>query len=352
MTTSSSLQSLSPDIYLYSNAHTNTHIHHHSILKNSSSSSFCTEERETEEPLHDSDDSVEHSPHHPLLRVGSSDHVSFDDDLPPQSHSQPHPQPSFRPMYFSTRLVQPLARIFLPNAPASTWIGFVALLLVTCSNFVLSPMRDAVALDIGVQHMPKLTLASTLLAVVSSVPIGWLFEAPDPKRRRLWKRMGLTRGETQGTSLALFYRCFAISLLSYAVGFKLVKWYKDETQVLGHGIADYGWGRSLLTLVGQIMYVAFFLVVHLMKLHSLSLVWGVTTEAMEYEDSARKRQNDTTNSKTRLHRLALVGFGGTLGGILGRSVLVSQFMIPHTNPTKPSSHTFFSVPLFIHTFQF
>jgi hypothetical protein len=313
MTTSSSLQSLSPDIYLYSNAHTNTQ--HHSILKNSSSSSFCVEGRETEELLHDSDDSVDHSPHHPLLRVGSSDRVSFDDDPSAQAQSQP----SFRPMYFSTRLVQPLARIFLPNAPASTWIGFVALLLVTCSNFVLSPMRDAVALDIGVQHMPKLTLASTLLAVVSSVPIGWLFEAPDPKRRRLWKRMGLTRGETQGTSLALFYRCFAISLLCYAVGFKLVKWYKTEqTIALGLGITDHGWGRSILTLVGQIMYVAFFLVVHLMKLHSLSLVWGVTTEAMEYEDSARKRQNDTTNSKTRLQRLALVGFGGTLGGILGR----------------------------------
>jgi len=133
--------------------------------------------------------------------------------------------------------------------------------------------------------------------------------------------MGLTRGETQGTSLALFYRCFALSLLSYAVGFKIVKWYKSDAHALTE--QNDGWALSLLTIVGQVMYVAFFLVVHLMKLHSLSLVWGVTTEAMEYEDAARKRNNDMTNSKTRLQRLAFVGFGGTLGGILG-SIIASS----------------------------
>jgi len=87
----------------------------------------------------------------------------------------------------------------------------------------------------------------------------------------------------------------------------------------------------------------FFLVVHLMKLHSLSLIWGVTTEAMEYEETAERRRkengssgksetlspgrNGSNNSKPsksslRLKRLGFVGFGGTLGGILG-SVIAS-----------------------------
>ena len=98
-----------------------------------------------------------------------------------------------------------------------------------------------------------------------------------------------------------------------------------------------------------------------MKLHSLSLIWGVTTEAMEYEENAEQRRaakekedlvrttsagglvmtgspnkrdksNDCNNSQgsskdgsskpskssLRLKRLGFVGFGGTLGGILGR----------------------------------
>jgi hypothetical protein len=64
-------------------------------------------------------------------------------------------------------------------------------------------------------------------------------------------------------------------------------------------------------------------VVHLMKLHSISLVWGVTSEAMEYEDVARNGQQKKLGqkpkvTKTRLQRLSMVGFGGTLGGIWGR----------------------------------
>lgn len=95
---------------------------------------------------------------------------------------------------------------------------------------------------------------------------------------------------------------------------------------------------------GKVIYIMFFLVVHLMKLHSLSLIWGVTTEAMEYEESAEQRRagardrgansgNDNDKrrpplfppssakpsmSSLRLKRLGFVGFGGTLGGILGR----------------------------------
>ena len=91
-----------------------------------------------------------------------------------------------------------------------------------------------------------------------------------------------------------------------------------------------------------------------MKLYSVSLLWGVATEAMEYEEQAeircihfRSRLNhfgmrsplyrtqsdpqqdgrkDTQErikgkgkqSRTRLERLEFVGFGSTLGGILGR----------------------------------
>ncbi|KAL7548871.1 hypothetical protein ACHAWF_012137 [Thalassiosira exigua] len=297
----------------------------------------------------------------------------------------------------------------------SALAGFLALLLVTCANYMLGPMRDAAALAVGVSHIPALTLASTVLALGSSVPVGWLFEAPDPRRRRVWRRMGLTRGETQGTSLALFYRVFAMLLLSYALGFGLVDRFggrrgeevdagdeggEEEASARAlasafflrlaagagvpvekmmrsfEGIAgvrraasaaiyllDLHAGESLPALFlrafrrimerfGKVIYVMFFLVVHLMKLHSLSLVWGVTTEAMEYEEGAearrrqRKREsagslaghgtdegegedeggggNKAAPSKSslRLRRLGFVGFGGTLGGILG-SVIAS-----------------------------
>ena len=136
----------------------------------------------------------------------------------------------FIPYYASTALYETLSKTFLKrhcyetcHFCSATWIGFWALLHVTCATYVLTPIRDAVALQIGVEHIPKLTLASTVLAFCSSVPIGWLFEAPDPSRRRLFKRMGLTRGETQGTSLALFYRFFAVCLISYAIGFYLIE---------------------------------------------------------------------------------------------------------------------------------
>ena len=290
-------------------------------------------------------------------------------------------------------------------------------------------MRDAAALAVGVRNIPLLTLISTVLALGSSVPVGWLFEAPDPKRRRVWRKLGLTRGETQGSSLALFYRVFGFLLWSYAVGFWMVErnskegssqqqqgvsggqevteeslggWIGiltvrllyscgipverilDHLQHMCHICGDLPqhlsqsftqhqstplsslFVRALSTGVnrfGSIIYVMFFLVVHLMKLHSLSLIWGVTTEAMEYEENAERRkhmeekkmgmgrcssagglvlgggfgkeeeqkqqqqqqeQSDegnggkTSHSAVRLKRLGFVGFGGTLGGILGR----------------------------------
>lgn len=202
--------------------------------------------------------------------------------------------------------------------------GFLALLLLTMANYMLSPMRDAAALAVGVDYIPALTLASTVLALASSVPMGWLFEAPDPRRRgRSWRdKLGMTRGETQGTSLALFLRCFAICLLGYALSFKMLEWLewnnsKDEKNVnnmedgnndgIQGGIMDVldlftyipneGLWTYLLRVTPQVLqkfgfafYVAFFLVVHLMKLHSLSLIWGVTSEAMEYEEQAENRE--------------------------------------------------------------
>jgi hypothetical protein len=252
----------------------------------------------------------------------------------------------FHSLYAATRALQWISKRVLPaqhvpGAGAATWIGFWALLHVTCANYVLTPMRDAIALQVGVQHIPKLTLASTVLALFSSVPIGWLFEAPDPCRRRLWKRMGLTRGETQGTSLALFYRIFAIILISYAIGFQGIEFirahYGANEQTTDSQAQDFqaGWLSlaKIWTSVGQILYIAFFLVVHLMKLHCLSLVWGVTSEAMEYEDVARKHSKHATveSNKMRLQRLSLTGFGGTVGGIAGSflaSRLAQLFRLP------------------------
>jgi len=245
----------------------------------------------------------------------------------------------FAPVFSSTCFYQKASRFVLKRhyspVAAATWVGFWALLHVTCSNYVLTPLRDAIALQVGVEHMPTLTLVSTVLAFGSSVPIGWLFEAPDPSRRRLWKRMGLTRGETQGTSLALFYRFFAMTLVSYAIGFYLIEGQEDSgtdgEDVDGtnstipsilpftHPLLEWCWDRF-----GKTIYIAFFLVVHLMKLHSTSLIWGVTTEAMEYEEVARQKSMAMESNKTRLQRLALVGFGGTLGGILGRYVQQTQ----------------------------
>eukprot|EP00521_Asterionellopsis_glacialis_P008146 CAMPEP_0195287676 /NCGR_PEP_ID=MMETSP0707-20130614/4645_1 /TAXON_ID=33640 /ORGANISM="Asterionellopsis glacialis, Strain CCMP134" /LENGTH=793 /DNA_ID=CAMNT_0040347457 /DNA_START=422 /DNA_END=2800 /DNA_ORIENTATION=+ len=269
------------------------------------------------------------------------------------NEKQQHPQQDKEHLPVIIRLLHRLSKAFFggdaynDHRAGAAWIGFWALLHVTCANYMLTPMRDAVALAVGVKHMPTLTLASTGLAVVSSVPIGWLFEAPDPKRRKLWKRMGLTRGETQGTSLALFYRFFALTLLSYAVGFQCrslgeesentVSFNKDTVQGWLLWAASLLWHSSL----GHMMYVAFFLVVHLMKLHSLSLVWGVTTEAMEYEEHARNRRdsysrnaapsssNHNQGSMTRLQRLAFVGFGGTLGGILGSIIASTTAHVLH-----------------------
>ncbi len=184
---------------------------------------------------------------------------------------------------------------------------------------MLGPMRDAAALKVGVSHIPILTLVSTILALASSVPVGWLFEAPNPERSgRSWRgKIGLTRGETQGTSLALFLRCFAVCLFGYAFSFKLIDLLGlghsqpgivdatasdgfRETLVWNDGDKIYGYGIRIASYVlgkfGKAFYVMFFLVVHLMKLHSISLMWGVTSEAMEYEEQAeiRARRKERT----------------------------------------------------------
>eukprot|EP00581_Thalassiosira_minuscula_P013425 CAMPEP_0183718172 /NCGR_PEP_ID=MMETSP0737-20130205/11502_1 /TAXON_ID=385413 /ORGANISM="Thalassiosira miniscula, Strain CCMP1093" /LENGTH=1066 /DNA_ID=CAMNT_0025947687 /DNA_START=132 /DNA_END=3332 /DNA_ORIENTATION=+ len=388
-------------------------------------------------------------------------------DAYPSSPNEPFPPKSsaaaasnipshltFSPNTPTGRLLTLLSHKFVPyhkqhTHGGSALAGFLALLLVTCANYMLGPMRDAAALAVGVSHIPALTLASTVLALGSSVPVGWLFEAPNPMRRRVWKRMGLTRGETQGTSLALFYRVFAFLLLSYALGFQLVDRFGRGKEGNDGGGGTNGGDASesaialvitffvrlfsatgipvtsflsglerrindilgmlrmqqqlmyttriiatiesyshqsipsiflaaatcIITQFGKVIYIMFFLVVHLMKLHSLSLVWGVTTEAMEYEESAEQRRmvenkkkkdmdgggmpttssagglvmmgkrnsndNETNHgggkesssssntggkpskSSLRLKRLGFVGFGGTLGGIVGS--LIASF---------------------------
>ena len=263
-----------------------------------------------------------------------------------------------------------------PKHPAlhggSSLAGFLALLLATCVNYMLGPMRDAAALAVGVEYIPTLTLISTLLAIVSSVPIGWLFEAPDPNRRmRMLQRFKLgfmTRGETQGSSLALFYRFFAIFLAFYAVGFKVLEMMDTATvplqdneaakSILGHIVA-------FARRYDKVGYSIFYLFIHLMKLHSISLIWGVASESMEFEEitetrekrrrtvelanaMARKQyssENDisqkseynapikdslpvkgnngkSSSSRIRLEKLAFVGLGGTIGGI-GGSIIAS-----------------------------
>jgi len=245
----------------------------------------------------------------------------------------------FTPQYICTKIAYSISRLVFDDASddfaVATWLGFWAYLNVSCANLILKPIMDAVVLELGVENQPKLILASSILAFLSSVPIGWLFEAPDPKRRKVFKKMGMTRGETQGTSLALFYRFFAFSAISYAFGFKMVniEWiFGTKTESSDDGVDNkHGIITFLFKKWGQCMYIAFFLVIHLMKLHSTSLVWGVTTEAMEYEEIARKQNENSLSKqtspkkakkeKTRLQRLARIQFGGTLGSIWGRYVI-------------------------------
>jgi hypothetical protein len=252
----------------------------------------------------------------------------------------------FIPQSIFTKIAYAISRRVFDDAnddfAVATWLGFWAYLNVSCANLILKPIMDAVVLELGVENQPKLILASSVLAFLSSVPIGWLFEAPDPARRKIFKKMGMTRGETQGTSLALFYRFFAFSAVSYAVGFKLVniEWIFGTKTESGENGDEENKLKMLTFLIkkwGQCSYIAFFLVIHLMKLHSTSLIWGVTTEAMEYEEIARKQHenslshqynrrnnnNDATKAKkgkTRLQRLSRIQFGGTLGSIWGRYV--------------------------------
>lgn len=290
---------------------------------------------------------------HPLSNGDSLSSSSGNSLSPAASVSKGSFTPHYRfTLWYASLSARLLSDHYVPFS-AATWLGFWAMLHVTCANHIISPMRDAIALQVGVDHMPQLTLASTVLAFGSSVPIGWLFEAPDPNRRLLWKRMGLTRGETQGTSLALFYRAFAFLLISYAIGFACIDWVTHWYDPASTGQSAIGAAATTTTtpiaesvswwtlprtwwigMAGKVLYVAFFLVVHMMKLHSISLMWGVTTEAMDYEEVARKQLHiPAFNTKSRLQRMALVSFGGTLGGIIGR---YERKNLWHDQPIKRS----------------
>lgn len=322
--------------HTHSHAHAHAHAHHHhshSLNHNHNQQLHMQLEQIQENAVCQDDAKVDLSPSHSLAAMlGSSENDS---------------STYFIPYYSSTRFFCDIStRIFQKEDFAvATWIGFWSLMFITMGVSTITPIRDAVALQLGVKHMPKLTLASSVMAFLSSVPIGWLFEAPDPSRRKLWKKMGLTRGETQGSSLALFYRFFALAVTSYAVGFTMVdlvnnntisisffsRFFVETQEQSAFSALLRKWLPFILEKLGETMYIAFFLVVHLMKLHAISLVWGVTTEAMEYEDVARKAKEQRHHQKnqshqsppktrTRLQRLAMVGFGGTLGGIVGRYV--------------------------------
>ncbi|GMI29641.1 hypothetical protein TeGR_g14466 [Tetraparma gracilis] len=185
--------------------------------------------------------------------------------------ARPHlrrPAPPYSLASSTGRMIQLLSPIFPSAHSDAALAGFLGLLLVTAANNMLSPMRDAAAMSCGVEHIPTLTFISTLLALCSSVPVGWLFEAPDPARRKFLAKVGLTRGETQGTSLALFYRLFLAACLVFAVAFHLLRGTPAEPP----------------------LFAGFYLLVHVMKLHSVSLVWNVTTEAMEYEEMTAVKQ--------------------------------------------------------------
>jgi len=255
----------------------------------------------------------------------------------------------FSPQFKCTKITHAISRYIFDdtddNYAVATWLGFWALFNVSCANYVLKPIMDSVVLQLGVENLASLTFAGTILSFLSSVPIGWLFEAPDPKRRKVFKKMGMTRGETQGTSLALFYRFFALSALLYSLGFQMVDWSRKLEWMKNFGVIKWMFetntnedGTSnkdaiipfLVDKLGQFMYVAFFLLVTLMTRHSTSLVWGVTTEAMEYEEIARKQHgNSGKNNKTQLQRLDRIQFGATIGGIWGSVIASSLAKVLH-----------------------
>jgi hypothetical protein len=111
-----------------------------------------------------------HPPSHVPPNMNSSETTTFSNDT------------------WAGRLLIRLSHIFnrkqdSRRSPA-TFAGFLSLLLLTMSNYMLGPMRDAAALKVGVSYIPMLTfLVSTILALASSVPVGWLFEAPNPERK-------------------------------------------------------------------------------------------------------------------------------------------------------------------------
>jgi len=259
------------------------------------------------------------------------------------SNQTTRPPSPFSNDTFAGQVLTALSNKFNSKRSPATFAGFLSLLILTMANYMLGPMRDAAALKIGVSNIPLLTLVSTILALASSVPVGWLFEAPNTDRKgRSWRdRVGLTRGETQGTSLALFLRCFAACLFGYAFSFMLIDFFKQNSGNSGNGSDndngsnnDNGNGNGngndnhhhdkeilneiyrigifdenetvmeyalkiasfVLEKSGKAFYVMFFLVVHLMKLHSISLMWGVTSEAMEYEEQAESRAKRVANA--------------------------------------------------------
>jgi len=141
--------------------------------------------------------------------------------------------------------------------------------------------------------MPTPTLDSTILALVSLVLMGWLFEARG--------RLGLTRG--------VGWVCVDEDLKVQVVQNESEAGASSDKNTLGLIDLCTKVASRLLHKFGKVFYVSFFSVVHLMKLHSLSLIWGVTSETMEYEEQAEIRE-----CRLRIRQKELMRKNGNGGG--------------------------------------
>jgi len=194
---------------------------------------------------------------------------------------------SYSPIYTSVRFLFRLNR-YLQRSHldhSTTLLGFWLLLVLQAAQSLVAPTRDALLVTIGVSHLPALTVGTTLLALCATVPTAWIMEAPNPSRSPWMRKCGLTRGDTQGTSLALLDRVYAVVCFTAALAPPYCQW---------------------------TIYTVFYLLGHVLKLHVVSLVWGVVTESMEYESAS--------NDNRRLQRLGWMGLGGTVGTLLGSSL--------------------------------
>ena len=162
-----------------------------------------------------------------------------------------HPLPLKRRIQPQPQLQPPKHKHFnswLSLTP-TTKLSSLIMLLISGALGLLGPIRDGVAIMATMstsstsstspsssKHwpptLPTLTLISTLFALLSTVPISWLFESSSGAgmggkegggklgHSRIFARIGLTRGQNRGTSLKLFCRVFMVSLTQYPLALR------------------------------------------------------------------------------------------------------------------------------------